>query len=74
MEIKEFIEKLAEAIEVENSNDLSEKTEFKKLEEWSSISVMLIVAFFNEEFDKEISENEIRTAETIQDLYKIAMK
>ena len=74
MDIKEFIGKLAEAIEVEDCNNLSEETEFKKLEEWSSISVMLIVAFFNEEFDKEISENEIRIAETIHDLYLLAMK
>lgn len=72
MEINEFIEKFAEAIEVENAEDLTAETEFHDLEEWSSLSVMLVIAFFDEEFDKQIGDKEIRLAVTIQDLYNIA--
>lgn len=72
MEIKEFIEKFAEAIEVENAETLSAETEFHELEEWSSLSVMLVIAFFDEEFDKQVGDKEIRQAATIQDLYNIA--
>ena len=72
MEIKEFIEKFAEAIEVANVEDLTADTEFHELEEWSSLSVMLLVAFFDEEFDKQVGDQEIRNAVTIQDLYNIA--
>lgn len=72
MEIKEFIEKFAEVIEVGNVDALTAETEFRELEEWSSLSVMLIIAFFDEEFDKQVSDTMIRQAVTIQDLYNIA--
>ncbi len=72
MEIKEFIEKLAEAIEVEDVEALVAETKFRELDEWSSLSVMLLIAFYDEEFDKQVGEKEIRQAETIQDLYNIS--
>lgn len=72
MEITEFIEKLAEAIEIEDVAALNADTVFKDLEEWSSLSVMLIIAFFDEEFDKQIEEKDIQSAVTIDDLYQLA--
>ncbi len=73
MEIKEFIEKFAEAIEIENVDSLTAETEFHELDEWSSISVMLLIAFFDDEFGKEITTADIRGAKTIQDLYNFAV-
>lgn len=72
MEIKEFIEKFAEAIEVENYEALTSETSFHDLDEWSSISVMLLIAFMDEEFGKEITLADIKNAATIQDLYNFA--
>ena len=72
MQITEFIEKLAEAIEIEDTASLSAETVFKELEEWSSLSVMLIIAFFDEEFDKQIEEKDIHSATTINDLFLLA--
>lgn len=71
MEIKEFIEKFAEAIEVENVEALTAETAFRDLDEWSSLSVMLLIAFYDETFDKQVSDTMIRQAVTIQDLYNI---
>ena len=56
MEIQEFIEKFAEAIEIENVESLTSETIFRDLDDWSSLSVMLTVAFYDEEFEKEIIE------------------
>lgn len=72
MEINDFIEKFADAIEVEDVESLEAGTEFRQLEEWSSLSVMLLIAFFDEEFEKEISEKDIKACTTIQDLYDFA--
>lgn len=72
MEIKEFIEKFAEAIEVEEVENVTAETEFRQLEEWSSISVMLTIAFFDEEFEKQIGESNIKGCKTIQDLFNLA--
>ena len=72
MEIKEFIEKFAEAIEVEEVANLTAETEFRSLDEWSSISVMITIAFFDEEFGKEIGGTDLKKCTTIQDLYNLA--
>ena len=73
MEIKEFIEKFAEAIEVENVESLTPETLIHDLDEWSSISVMLLIAFIDEEFGKEITSSDIKKVNTIQDLYNFAI-
>ena len=71
MEIKEYIEKFAEVIEVENVDALTAETEFRNLDEWSSLSVMLLIAFFDEEFEKEIGGTDIKKCDTIQDLFNL---
>ncbi|MBR5656474.1 MAG: acyl carrier protein [Prevotella sp.] len=71
MEINEFIEKFAENIEVENIDALTPETQFRDLDEWSSLSVMLTIAFFDDEFDKQVSNIDIKEAQTIQDLYNL---
>lgn len=72
MEIKEFIEKFAEQIEVEEVETLKPETEFRSLDEWSSLSVMVLIAFYDDEFDKQIGETTINGCKTIEDLYKLA--
>lgn len=72
MEIKEFIEKFAEQIEVEDVENLKPETEFRNLDEWSSLAVMMIIAFYDDEFDKQIGESAINGCKTIEDLYKLA--
>lgn len=71
MEIKEFIEKFAEAVEVENPEALTPETNFRDLEEWSSLAALSIIALADEEFDVELSGNEMRKANTIQELFDI---
>lgn len=73
METQEFIKKLAEAIEIEENTNLTLKTEFRELEEWGSLSVMLLIAFFDEEFGKEIGSADIKACQTIQDLYNLSI-
>lgn len=73
MEIKEFVTKFAEAIEIEDVTNLAAETKFRDLEEWSSISVMLVIAFYDEEFEKEVSTSDLRACSTIQDLYNLAI-
>lgn len=72
MEIKEFIEKFAEQVEMEEVESLTLETAFRELDEWSSLSVMMLIAFFDEEFGKEIGGKDIKECLTIQDLYNLA--
>ena len=65
---------MAEAIEVENANVLTTETKFRELGDWSSLSVMLLIAFFDEEMDKQIGDTDIKKCQTIGDLYELATK
>lgn len=73
MEIKEFIKKFAETIEIESVDNLTSETNFRELDEWSSLSVMLLIALYDEEFEKEIGDTDIRQCTTIGDLYNLAI-
>ena len=73
MTIQEFITKFAEAVEIEDVASLEDDTPFRELEEWSSLAVMILIAFYDDEFQKQIGEKEIRQAQTIEDLYNLAI-
>ena len=73
MEIKEFIEKFAESVEVSDAEALTPETNFHDLEEWGSMAVLMLMAFYDETFSKELTEEDIRRAKTIQDLYNLAI-
>lgn len=72
MDINKFIERFAEAIEVEDLATVTPDVEFRSLEEWSSISIMLTIAFFDEEYEKEINGSDLKACKTVQDLYNLA--
>ena len=71
MEIAEFIIKFAEELEIENVDTLTPETKFRDLDEWSSLSVMVFIAFADENFDKQIGDTQIASCNTIQDLYNL---
>ena len=71
MEIKEFIEKLAEIFDDTDVTTLTPETKFRELEEWSSLSALGVIALADEEFDVELSGNEMKKANTIQELYDL---
>ncbi|WP_044533517.1 phosphopantetheine-binding protein [Bacteroides intestinalis] len=70
--MKDFIEKFAEAVDIEeNVENLNANTNFRKIEEWSSLAALSVIAMFDEEYGKTISGKEIRAAKTIEDLYNL---
>lgn len=74
MNIQDFINKFIEALEIENASSVSGETEFRNLDDWSSLSEMLLVAMFDEQFSKEISSADIESCTTVADLYYFATK
>lgn len=71
MNIKEFISKFAEMLEIEEVDALTPETEFRDLDEWSSISVMEFIAFADENYGKQVGDIHIKPCQTIQDLYNL---
>ena len=71
MDIKEFISKFAEMLEIEDIEALTPETEFRDLDECSSISVMEFIAFADENYGKQVGDIHIKPCQTIQDLYNL---
>ena len=71
MEITEFIEKFAEIFDETEASSLTPETRFRELDEWSSLSALSVIALADEEFNMELSGNELRKANTIQELFEL---
>ncbi len=73
MDLKNFIEKFAEQFEETEISSFSANTSFKELEEWSSLMSLAIIAMVDEEYGVRIKGDDIKNANTIEDLFKIAL-
>ena len=71
MDLQDFIEKFAEQFEMTDASELTADTEFKALDEWSSLMALSIIAMVDEEYDVAIKGKDIREAETIEDLFNV---
>lgn len=71
MEIKKFIENFADQFDDTEASELSAETRFKELDEWSSLIALSVIAMVDEEYDVAIKGDDIRSSETIQDLFNI---
>lgn len=71
MELTEFIEKFAEQFDETDAAEFRADTEFKALEEWSSLSALSIIAMVDEEYDITLKGDDIKTPETIEDLFNL---
>ena len=69
MELKDFIEKFAEQFDETDASGFKADTEFKALDEWSSLMALSIIAMVDDEYDVTLKGDDIRAAETIEDLF-----
>ena len=71
MEIKDFIENFADQFDDTDASVLTAETKFKELDEWSSLVALSVIAMIDDEYDVAIKGDDIRNAETIQDLFNV---
>lgn len=69
MELKTFIENFAEQFDETDATEFNANTNFHKLEEWSSLIALSIIAMVDEEYDVSLKGDDIKNAKTIEDLY-----
>lgn len=71
MEIKEFIENFAEQFEDTDASEITATTEFKNLDEWSSLIALSVIAMVDEEYDVTLKGDDIRNSATVEDLFNV---
>nr|WP_315030671.1 phosphopantetheine-binding protein [uncultured Chryseobacterium sp.] len=69
MKTSVFLEKLQE--ELEEEQKLTVNTNLKELESYDSISLLSIIAFVDENFDKMVDTKDFKDVETVSDLMKV---
>ena len=69
MDIKEFVENIAEQFEGTDQSFFTADTRFHELGEWSSLIALSIIAMADEEYNVTLKGDDMRAAVTIEDLF-----
>jgi len=71
MDIKEFIENFASNFEDTDTSTFTPQTQFRELDEWTSLLALSTMAMVSDEYDVDLTADEIRNAQTIEDLFNV---
>lgn len=71
MEIKKFIQNFADQFDEIDVNTLSPETNFRELEEWSSMVALSVLAMIDDEYDVQLKADEMRQTTLIQELFDL---
>ena len=69
MEINEFVSNFAAQFDETEASVFAPNTEFKELEEWSSLIALSIIAMVDEEYEVALKGDDIKGSKTIEDLF-----
>lgn len=69
MEIKEFVQNFADQFDDTDTSVFTPETRFRDLEEWSSLIGLSIIAMVDEEYDVTLKGDDIKSSNTIQDIF-----
>lgn len=69
MEIQEFVQNFAAQFDETDASVFTPETRFREVEEWSSLIGLSIIAMVDEEYDVTLKGDDIKGANTIQDLF-----
>lgn len=70
MNTKEILKNIYEELEIESIKELDLETVYKDLDEWDSMSVIVLIGFFEENFSITISGETLSELITFGDLFQ----
>ena len=71
MDLNEFICNVADQFDDTDPSEIKADTNFKELEEWSSLIALSIIAMVDDEYGITIKGTDIRNSATIEDLFNV---
>lgn len=69
MDIQTFVKHFAAQFDETSPEDITAKTVFRSLEEWSSMTALSVIAFIDEEYQVTITGDDIRSSQTVEDIF-----
>ena len=73
MTLEEFIKLFAAEFDNTAEDVFTAKTNYKSWDEWSSLVALSIISMVDEEFDKRLTGADLRSMDTIEDLYNLIL-
>ena len=67
--MQEFIENFYEILEDTEKNEINQHTDFKSLDEWDSMTALLLIAMVDEKYGKQIIGQDIKECMTLENLF-----
>ena len=71
MNTQEFVQNFANLFDETDATEISLSTEFRSLDEWSSLIALSVIAMAYEEYNGKLKGDDIKTAHTVEDLYNV---
>jgi acyl carrier protein len=71
MEINEVVKNFANQFDETDASEFTPATDFRQLDEWSSLIALSVIAMIDEEYDVAIKSDDIKASKTVQDLFDI---
>lgn len=69
MDINAFIDNFASQFDDTPADQIKPETKFRDLDEWSSLIALSIIAMVDEEYEVLLSGDDVKNAQTIQDIF-----
>lgn len=73
MELNVFIEKFAEQFEDTDPSEITAETNYRELDEWSSLVGIMVIAFVKTEMGKTVTGDELKACQSVEQLYNLIM-
>jgi len=74
MNAEDFIKKIEAEFEDLQPGKLKPESNFREVFEWNSVNTLILIALVNTEYNVVITAADLRSAKTVNDLYKIIQK
>ncbi|MEG2078283.1 Phosphopantetheine attachment site [Chryseobacterium piscicola] len=72
--MEQFLENFYELLEETDRDAITPDTEFKNLDEWNSMTALMLIAMFDEQYEAKLNGDSINKATTLTDLYQLTQK
>lgn len=73
MDIHEFTKQIEAEFEEVEPGTITPTTNYREIKSWSSMYALIVIAFVDANFDVQLSAEDLRNSQTIQDIYNIVM-
>lgn len=71
MELKDFIKLFADQFDDTDADVFTAETDYQNLEEWSSLTVLSVIACVRTNFGKKITASDLRSCSNIEELFNL---